>query len=361
MRQGMPERAIEVADQVLPIAEHLRLDEVIADVFNNKGSAMGYLDRNQEAAALLDAAVRIAHAGGFVGTELRARNNQASTAFTMDPSGAGQKAREALELARRVGSRGNAEWVLQLVLITAWLQALDWDGALEEGREALAVARDVATRGQLHSSMAAIRVARGDPCDDALEVLEAASQIAGDPGVQANVDGLLADRALLVGDLEAALAACKRVATFTPMARIYLPEAWRVAGKLGDAETVRSLLNEYGAQPSSGWPTQVADRRTGEATLMALTGDRDGALAAFRAAIDAYRIVGYDFFVARISLDALQLLGAKDVGDALVAEARAIFESVGATPYLERLDAELARSSTAPTRARATVSAPISA
>ena len=361
MRQGMAERAIEVADQALPIAEHLRLDEVIADVFNNKGSALGYLDRHQEAAALLDASVRIAHAGGFVGAELRARNNQASTAFTMDPSGAGQKAREALELARRVGSRGNADWVLQLVLITAWLEGKDWDGALEEGREALAVARDVTTQGQLHSSMAAIRVARGDPCDDALEVLEAAAKIGGDPGVQATVDALLGDRALLHGDLKAALAAYKRVATFTPMTTIYLPEAWRVAGMLGDAEAVQSLFSEYTAIPSSGWPTQVADRRTGEATLMALTGDPDGARSAFRAAIETYRDVGYQFVVARLILDATRLLTGAAVGDALVAEARATFESVGATPYLVRLDAELARSSATPARGRSTASSPISA
>ncbi len=94
---------------------------------------------------------------------------------------------------------------------------------------------------------------------------------------------------------------------------------------------------------------------------MALTGDPDGALAAFRAAIDAYRVVGYDFVVARIILDATHLLGGQVVGDALVAEARATFESIGATPYLERLDAELARSSTTPTRRRTTASSPISA
>ena len=75
------------------------------------------------------------------------------------------------------------------------------------------------------------------------------------------MDGLLGDRALLQGDLRAAAAAYRRVATFTPMATIYLPEAWRVAGLLGDAEAVQSLFSEYTAIPSSGWPTQVADRR----------------------------------------------------------------------------------------------------
>jgi hypothetical protein len=119
---------------------------------------------------------------------------------------------------------------------------------------------------------------------------------------------------------------------------LYLPEAWRIAGLLGDVATVRTLLAEHSALPLAGWPTQVADRRSGAAVLAALEGDAEAALDGYRAATDIYRSVGWHFFVARLIHDAVRLLGAETVGEELIAEARETFESVGARPYLAWLD-----------------------
>ena len=50
-RNDQPARAIEVADQALPIAERLDLEELIAEAFNNKASALSYVGRRREAVA----------------------------------------------------------------------------------------------------------------------------------------------------------------------------------------------------------------------------------------------------------------------------------------------------------------------
>ena len=337
MRQGLPERAIEVADQALPIAERLRLDQTVAEAFNNKGSALGYLGRDREALALLDAAVKIAHDGGFVEAELRARSNQASTAFDSEPRRATMLAREALAFARRVGSRGNVDWVMQLVIATTWLEAGDWDAALEEGREALAEASDIAARAQLHSALANIRLSRGDRCDDALEVVEAATSALGDPGMTSNLHAIQADRAVLAGDVRAGMAEWIEAAVFKPLAPIYLPEARRLAGWLGDAEAVRALTTELDALTGLRWPSQVAEHQIGGGIADALEGQPDAALTQIRSALETYRDIGWHLVVARTILDAVLALGPAVVGESLVVEARSTFESVGATPSLTRL------------------------
>ena len=334
MRQGLAARAIEIADQALPIAERLRLDQIVAEAFNNKGSGLGYLGRDREALALLDAAVKIAHDGGFVEAELRARNNQASTAFDSEPRRATMLAREALAFSRRVGSRNNLDWVMQLVISTTWLEAGDWDAALEEGDEALAEATDIASRAQLHSSLANIRLSRGDRCDDALEVVEAAASALGDPGMTSNLHAIKADRAVLAGDVRAGMAEWREAAAFKPLAAIYLPEARRLAAWLGDAEEVRALTAELDELTGLRWPSQIAEHHIGAGIADALSGQSDAALAQIRSALETYRDIGWHFFVARTVLDALRALGPAIVGESMVSEARSTFESVGATPYL---------------------------
>ena len=85
-RSGNPARAVEVVDRALPIAERLDLEEILADAFNNKGAALSYIGRSREAAALMEAAVRVAEAGGFRGAEARARNNLASVTWGREPA-----------------------------------------------------------------------------------------------------------------------------------------------------------------------------------------------------------------------------------------------------------------------------------
>ena len=108
MRTGEAGKSVAAADLALDLAEHLGLDRIVAETFNNKGSSLGYLGRRREGLALIQAAVDLAHAGGFVAAEIRAMNNLARVirGCAEHETSTGR----AGELARRVGNRNMARW-----------------------------------------------------------------------------------------------------------------------------------------------------------------------------------------------------------------------------------------------------------
>ena len=69
------------------------------------------MGRWREATALYEAAVEIAHAGGYVAAELRARSNLAGELYQQDPARSLGMQLANLELARRVGDRTMAVWI----------------------------------------------------------------------------------------------------------------------------------------------------------------------------------------------------------------------------------------------------------
>jgi class 3 adenylate cyclase/tetratricopeptide (TPR) repeat protein len=359
MRMDEPIKSIAAADQGLPIAERLGLDQLIADAFNNKGSSFGYLGRTQEGLALLQAAVEIAARSGFVASELRARANLAGTLWDREPPRAMSMFRETLELARRYGNRQMANWQLQFVITASWAGADDWDAALAQGADAIADARGLGDEVGIRTAMAAIQMARGDPCDETLERVKLAARQLGDPQVASQVPALLADRAILAGDDRTALAEQRRVAAgYSGHAPWGLADASVSAVRLRDVNELRRLVDELDALPTADSASQRLDRMRARAWLAALEGRDEVALAAIQAVLTAYRDFGFDFVVARTILDTIRILGAKAIGTALVAEARQIFERVDATPYLAWLDAAVSGSPARSTSPR-TSTAPI--
>jgi hypothetical protein len=268
--------------------------------------------------------------------------------------------RETLDLARRFGSRQTANWILGMVITASWLRADGWDGVLTEGAEALADARALDDEIGLQASLSSIRLARGDRCDDLLERLrQLPAELASDPMFSNQLPALLADRAVLAGDDRTAILEHRRVAGGFEAHRPYaLAEATYAAFRLGDAEELRRLADDLDGLPGADLPTFRAERLRTRAWLAALDGRDDEAVVGLHRALEAYRDLGYDLFLARTILDSTRVLGADVLGSALAAEARAIFERVDATPYLAWLDAAVAGPLMRRTPAR-TPSAPV--
>jgi class 3 adenylate cyclase/tetratricopeptide (TPR) repeat protein len=350
MRAGEPARSIAAAEVALPIAERLGLDQVVADTLNNKGSSLSYLGRTQEGIALLAGAVEIAARGGFVSTELRARSNLSSTTWDRDPPRAFEMTRETLDLARRFGSRQTANWTLGSAISANWLRADGWDDALAEGAEALADARALDDQIGLETALTSIRLARGDRCDDVLGHLrQLPEELASDPIFANQLPALLAERAVLAGDDRTAIVEHRRVADGFAAHRPYaLAEASYCAFRLGDTEELRRLADELDGLPGADLPAFRAERGRTRAWLAAVEGHEDEAIIGLQQVLEAYRDMGYDLSLARTVLESTRLLGATALGVALVAEARAIFERVDATPYLARLDAAVSGSPSKP-------------
>jgi tetratricopeptide (TPR) repeat protein len=199
MRTSQPARAIQVADLALDLAEHLGLERIVAETFNNKGSSLGNLGRRREGLALLRAAIDVAHAGGFVAAEIRAVSNLG--AGTDDPRRARESYRAAEELARRVGNRNLARWSAEQARYQDYVLAEGWDDALAESADDRADdAGSLLDEARRIAISTLFLSARGESTDAALARLEVLSTQVSDPFAVAAVHSVRSDRALHTGD-----------------------------------------------------------------------------------------------------------------------------------------------------------------
>ena len=340
MRNGEPARSIQAADLALDLAEHLGLERLVAETFNNKGSSLSYLGRMREGVALLRAAVELAHAGGFVAAEIRAMSNLGAS---IDGARQARDAyRGAEELARRVGNRSLARWSSEAARYQDYIVADGWDAALAKGADdrdddagsVLDVIRRIAVS-------ALFLAARGESTDAAIARLGALSTEVSDPYGQSSLHYLRSDQALHAGDYALSSDEAVVASRDDSLASLYLALAMRPALWGGDLARAREVARLLEADPRTGIAV-TANRIAAQAGIAALEGRREEAVAGYREALARYRDLEQDFDVARLGLDFVLLVGADHPAtrDA-AAEARAIFERVGARPYLERLDAAM--------------------
>ena len=342
MRSGEPAQAIEMADRALAIAERLDLELIVAEAFNNKGSSLGYLGRRREAVALLEAAVRVAQAGGFVGAELRALANLGANVSGDDPRRAREVDREGLALARRVGHRMMANWLVGSVITDAFTAAEEWDAALAEGDEALAAVTDPGDEQRITAFVTLMRICRGDPTDAAIARIEELQGGTSDPGDEQTLRVLRAMRLSLTGELERAYdEAIGGVDLFSALAQPCLRIAGRSAMWDGDLERARVVAERADRLPDTG-PSMHLLRTGLAAGIAALEGRRSEAIAAYRRVVAEALEHGAGFEAANEAVTAVVLLGADEPSlRALADEARRLFERVGARSYVARLDAAI--------------------
>ena len=79
-----------------------------------------------------------------------------------------------------------------------------------------------------------------------------------------------------------------------------------------------------------------AEAMRARARLAAYEGDVEEAERWFRRSIELFRELATPFFQARAQIQYAELIGGVDDGVAAREEAASIFESLGATPWLER-------------------------
>ena len=233
-----------------------------------------------------------------------------------------------------------ASWIIGNSAVSAWLAGNGWDEALADLDEARASATDLAEQERMLIVGCLLRVARGDPADAALPVLEDAARRLSDPLVAAGLDAFVSDRAFLRRDYGEAFQAMMRAAELPSMvAPYYLASAVRPALWMGDVEGARMAADSLDALASSGSPLVRADRTAIRAGIAALEGSNGAAVSGFLDAIRQYRALGVDFPRALAGLDFVRLVG-PGIPEALAAaeESRVIFERVGARPYLAWLD-----------------------
>jgi class 3 adenylate cyclase/tetratricopeptide (TPR) repeat protein len=338
--------AAERIEVALDIAEELGLPSVLASALNTKSLVLS--TRRHEADALLRQALRIALDHDLVFEALRAYNNLLVKLDAFDrPEEIEPLLNEALSLARR---RGDRFWELRLVASLAeeyrylgrWEEAEELFESLPRRESAgdpilmasvLGLVRIMIDRGNRARAKELLPpVAAVDESDFQLRMLAIRRK-----HLEAELDGRLDDAAQLV--LEVIPISLEASSQTTSEA---LADAARYAAETRDAAAARTAVSLIGHLPVSARPRLTesqAHRLLGLAA--AIEGDEDAAATAFGIALANARSVNYPYFLAPVLRDYgawLVACGRGDEAAPLLAEARALFEKMGATAWLERIE-----------------------
>ncbi len=340
--------AAEHIEAALEIAEELDLPAVLASALNTKSLLLNR--RRYESDALLRQALRIALDHDLVYEALRAYNNLLISFDAFDrPEEIEPTMREALELARR---RGYRFWEVQLTFALAeeYRYLGRWDEAeeLAEWLPLVDVAGD-ATKMTGTLGLARIAIFRADTTR-ARELLALV-------GTEVDESDFQLRMAVSYGrQLEAELdgrfeEATKRATEQLPAAIAGLqPQV--IAESLCDVVTYATMLGQ-GAEALPALEhvdglirrsrTRLVESQLHrlQAVLAAFEGDEVRPATEFGIALANARSAGYPFFLAPVLQDYGAWLvdcGRADEAEALLAEARELYERMGATAKLEELD-----------------------
>ena len=352
MRSAEYPRAVELADRSLALAERLNLEQIVAEAFINKGSALSFLGRRREGGAIAEVALRMARAGGWIAPELRATNNLPATLWGDEPRRAIAIVREGVALGQRVGNRGMTAWLAGSLAGFSYLPGDDWDGALAAIDEVLAWVTEPTERLRPLAAAAQVRVARGESPQAFFDELDGLAKAVSDPQILSSFELARGETALTTGDFAGAYQAAMRGIEILPAyAGWALPIAVRAAIWAGDEEQVHAAAERLDALPDSDATIQ-AQRVWATAAVAALEARQEEAATGFRSALSTMRDLRQDFELARVALDMNFVLGPDHPdASAAAAEARTIFERLGVKPYLERLEAALLRPAAGTARA----------
>jgi hypothetical protein len=164
-----------------------------------------------------------------------------------------------------------------------------------------------------------------------------------DPAETASLEGFRAELAWLAGDYAMAVGHHLNSAEDADRRSIFLAQALRSAVAARDLHLLRLVAGRYASSAGGSTPLNAAERLGLDGAIAALEDRRADALRLYDEGIRRLSELGYDFDVARTTLEATELLGPDEAGlRPAIERAREIFARVGARPYLERLDAALA-------------------
>jgi hypothetical protein len=334
---------LPLLEEVLATAEQLGLMELLARTLLSKSGALVVMNRRREALALATMARDVAAEFGFTGMELRATVNLSGVVAEFDLRRSYQLNLDAMALAQRTGQRGA---VLALVSNIGYVGFVvgEWDAALHDMEIALQEDLSPRDRMQILNNTIIIRAALGRDVSEQMAELEKSSADMSGPLWRAFIADPAANQALALGDLHRAHEQYKLIYESdtgqTPeySYRAALVSIW--ARDLAKAQELRAVFE------ATGGAGAIVDARRAalRAGIAALEGRSAEALALYREALRSWRIPGavWDEALTGISM-AMLLDPAEPEVAAAIDSTRAILERLGAKPYLERLDAAVAR------------------
>ena len=340
-------------EAALAIAEELDVPEVYSQALNTKALILNSHGRVRESRALLNDALAVAIEHDKPSAALRAHNNLADLACQDDRYANAQRhIDEGLVLARRVGDR---YWEQIFLGFTYPRFALGhWDAALESmdelgGWDEHIRSRTSFTQGFVAFGVA-IRMNQGD-VEGAERLLTSFAALADSADVQerAEYQTAVAITRAATGDHASAREAAEAAIT---AAGDLGPDDYRIAESrviaidaaiaLGDLDGAEALIAGLANRAGQRRHFQLAHAMRARAALDVARGESAGVEDARKGAIGLFREIDYPFWTAvMLSEHASWLLDQQRATDAepFLADARQIFDGLGAKPWLERVEA----------------------
>ena len=340
-------RALAVADRVLEAGERLDLVPLVADTLVTKGSALVFVGRGYEGMATIEAGQRLAEANGLETIAFRALINRSTFLVDDDPRAALELSQAAVAMGRRLGQRYGIVLALDNVAWAA-MSTGDWDRVTADLdavlAEDLAPADRIVALGDRYMFLAC----QGEPRADALarmDALLADAPISGQFAVAIR-DWCRAWEALAGGRPDEASAICRRIGRQSLVQGSFGPQLAARAALWGrDAEGARADLDALENLGLHGRRAR-AIRSAFRAGIAALEGRRGEALALYREALGAWRDLDLPWDEALTAIDMATLLDPADPEVRAAADrAHEILTRLRARPFLERLEAAMARTS----------------
>ena len=335
---GDHDSASETTAAALEVAERLWLPETLSQALNTAGLIRSFRGGWEEAYALIKRALEIALENNLSSAALRAYNNLGDMLDRRDRyEEALDFLRPAVALARKVGERTN-EWRL-LGEIASMLERL---GRRDESEAVLAeIPEEGRPFGSAYALPMVYAVLDGDPVEARRLHEELPIGREEDADAQ-DRSGYLAIEAMVSnaeGRHEAALDAALTLidGPLTAVAQVGWENALEAAHALGKADVLRDLVERIERMAPGELPPTLRAYAT---RYRAHLGDDPD--QRFRAAAAAFREYGVVVPAAQVQTEHAEWLlaqGRAEAADALLAEARPVFERVRARRWLERVDA----------------------
>jgi tetratricopeptide (TPR) repeat protein len=343
-------RRVEAA---LAMAEELDLPEVYSQALNTKALILSSHGRIRESRSLMREALTEAVEHDKPSAALRAHNNLVDFLSQDNRYAEAQRhVDDGLALARRVGNRYWEQIFLGFIYprfaLGAWSEALavmdelgGWDEHIRS--------RTSFTQGFVAFGVA-IHLHQGDDTG-ADRLLGSFAMLADSADVQerAEYQTALAIKHWATGEhagAQVAAQAAMDVAGDLGPTDYRIVESWVIAVDsaiaIGDLDGAEALIGRFGFdRPGQRRHFQLAHVMRARAVLAAARGDVAGVEDARKGAIGLFREIDYPLWTAVTLYEHAQWLREQQRGadaDPFVADARLIFEGLGARPWLERVE-----------------------
>jgi len=347
MLGGRDEEAAPNIERALELAEALAVPEVFVEALTTNAVLLTKRNRLQEAEILLEGSLARALGEGLPAAAARALNNLGVLYESRDQFAKSHETTvRAAELARLIGDR---IWETQVIggAISSLVLLGRWEEAFERASQVKALAGDDAPDFLL-MNLVEVECARGDVAE-ARALLERLGGGRESDDVQVRAAFGVYDAMVLraEGKPKAALEAVEPVLTVRDelgitflLVKLGLVEALASAFDLGDTAKVEEVFGIIESlRPGERPPLLAAHAARFRARLAVAPEDAE---TNFHLAAKLFQEMEMQFWLAVSQLEHSEWLAAEsrfDESEPLRAEARATFERLGATPWIERAGA----------------------